>query len=192
MDTSKQTAPSEASPVLKRPDEKIIQPVTLQSPTADQANHMSINAPRFDAASVYPEATKDISGPSTNTASQTAAIAFVKENAKEANRLICMRVKSVLVIGILLGLGGLSSLIVGLSASNGTVVVILALIQLGMAASLLTSKDQHTAAFILRVFLVLQAISLLLSLVNPVSFAESALAVFMLGYAYLRVNSLRY
>lgn len=187
------TAQNNEKDVKQEPTEKIIQPLTSSQANTNQLTRPSLtNKPAMDTRSIYPEARTEITGTSSNNASQAFAIGTMQHKSTEANQLVCLRVKSVLIIGILLLLTSLYSMITALGTSYGTFVLILGLIQLLMAMGLLTSKDHHNVSLILKIFVILQAITCLLSLGNPIAFVITGVGLILLCYAYLRVKSLSY
>jgi hypothetical protein len=120
-----------------------------------------------------------------------------------------MRVKSLLVLGIFYFINAaititLSSWLVYLGfdsfitnigkienilfiASIGLVVV-----QLILAVYLIFSKDNYRVAFILKIFLVLQLLSVLSNLFNLTALVVSSLFLIFIWYVYSRVKNLNY
>jgi hypothetical protein len=176
----------------QRPTEKIIQPVNISSDNPQQQNIALINTSKVDTNSIYPNATAGITDTNIN-ASQAFAMNTVQAKTKESNRLVCLRVKSVLIIGLLVALSSIYTIIEGLRATNGTVIlVVLGLVQLAMSFGLLFSKDHNTVALLLKIFLVLQVVGLFMSLANPTRLVINGVVLIFLCYAYFRVRSLSY
>lgn len=108
-----------------------------------------------------------------------------------------MRLKSLLIVGILLSLAAVINLVAALISLDLTktislVIVAVGLVGLGMSMYLLFARDHHTAAFVLKIFLVLQALAVFSNLANPIGLVISLSMLGLIWYAYARVKNLKY
>lgn len=147
----------------------------------------SPSSPKVDPREIYPDAVNDIPSPS-----QALAVAVSNAQAKESNRLVSMRAKSVLVAGVLIALSATSVIFTSLGKENGTIMAIIGFIGLLAAGVILFSKNQHTVSLIIRIFLAFQLVGLFMSLINPVSFLINAAIVILLTIAYFSARKLSY
>jgi len=163
------------------------------TPQNNLGNGPPDNFQKINTASIYPQASAENSDESMNS-SQKFATLTMQAKSKDADRLVCLRVKAVLVVGILNLLGGLYSLFVGLGLTSalGWIVIGIALVQIIMAAILLSSKDHNKVGLILKILLILFIINILTSLGNPVNLVISFVLLMVLIYTYYRVKSLSY
>lgn len=177
--------------------ERVIQPSesfkqTFEAEKQKLAIQQSIASPKAES---IPNAyqTIDINPDSNNVNSaKHFALATAETRSKEANRLISMRVKSVLVIAIILLLTSLYSVVASAGQEGGTITLVVSLIELLLALSILTSRDKNTVGLILKIFLVFQLISLFFSFANPTALILSITGLLLLSYAYIRVKALPY
>jgi hypothetical protein len=169
---------------------------------------------KIDASKIYPDAKLnplDNANENATQAGQSQALAKaqVESQTADSNRAVSMRVKSLLVLGIFYFINAaititLSSWLVYLGfdsfitnigkienilfiASIGLVVV-----QLVLAVYLIISKDNYRVAFILKIFLVLQLLSVLSNLFNLTALVVSSLFLIFIWYVYSRVKNLNY
>jgi hypothetical protein len=169
---------------------------------------------KIDASKIYPDAKlnplDNVNENATQAGqSQALAKAQVESQTADSNRAVSMRVKSLLVLGIFYFINAaititLSSWLVYLGfdsfitnigkienilfiASIGLVVV-----QLILAVYLIFSKDNYRVAFILKIFLVLQLLSVLSNLFNLTALVVSSLFLIFIWYVYSRVKNLNY
>jgi hypothetical protein len=194
MDPNKKEEPSKDSTGIpdanNRPTEIIIQPINPLSLPQRQKPAL-INTPKLDTSSIYPNAT---ASSDTNYKSSAEALALheMEEKSQLANKPVSLRVKTVLVIGIVLALSSIYLINAGIGRPYGTFVFILGMIQLSMSLGLLLSNNVSTVSLLLKIFLVLQLISLFTSLANPAGLLISGIGAILLFYAYSRVKSLPY
>ena len=187
----------------------------LNTPTSGNINSEAANSnSKIDASKIYPDAKLNPLDNANENAiqagqSQALAKAQVESQTAESNRAVSMRVKSLLVLGIFYFINAaititLSSWVIYLGfdsfisdigkienilfiASIGLVVV-----QLILAVYLIISKDNYRVAFILKIFLVLQLLSVLSNLFNLTALVISSLFLIFIWYVYSRVKNLNY
>lgn len=169
---------------------------------------------KIDASKIYPDAKLnplDNANESVNQAGQSQALAKaqIENQSADSNRAVSMRVKSLLVLGIFYFINAamtitISSWFVYLGFDNfitniGKVENILFLasiglvvIQLILAVYLIISKDNYKVAFILKIFLVLQLLSVFSNLFNLTALVISGLFLIFIWYVYSRVKNLNY
>jgi hypothetical protein len=116
----------------------------------------------------------------------------MQAKTQDADRLVCMRIKSVLVISVIVALIALYEILASVGKRGGIILAIFGFVSLAMALGMVLSKDHHTVSLIIKIFLVLQLVSLALSLADPVGFIINGVCVAVLAYAYFRVKALRY
>ena len=185
------------------------------TPLSGNINSEAANSnSKIDASKIYPDAKLNPLDNANENAiqagqSQALAKAQVESQTAESNRAVSMRVKSLLVLGIFYFINAaititLSSWLIYLGfdsftadigkienilfiASIGLVVV-----QLILAVYLIISKDNYRVAFILKIFLVLQLLSVLSNLLNLTALVISSLFLIFIWYVYSRVKNLNY
>jgi hypothetical protein len=150
--------------------------------------------PKIDAASIYPEVTKDIEPIPSIGSNAQFALKTTEKVYEENNRPVSMRVKSLLVLGILYIISLVPYLVViyfSASSTGRSIMFGVVLLQLALSVYLLFSKSASGVALLLKIFLVLQLINLVLSFVNPVALILNAIMAAFLFYVYGSVKSLR-
>lgn len=185
-----------------RPDtEKVIQPSAAfaqeirekQQAAASPAPTSNIYRP--PASTIYPEATKTIQS-TDRTASQQFAVAANEIRAKESDKPVSLRVKSLLIVAILSLFGASYTLYQYFTLSEkesfSIIIPIVCLFQLCLTVYMFVGKDHNTMALILKIFLVLQLVALFMSFANPTQFIINGIYAILLFYVYLRVKSLSY
>jgi len=177
--------------------QKVIQP--LGTPSEPTTSEPEPTKPKFNPSEIYPEPTKDaphINNSGNFNTNQAFAVAASQADAQESNKLICMRVKTLLVVIVIYVLSTLGVLVAAIRREDSLPYVIALIIQIIIVSVLILSRNKDTVALILKILLVLQLINLFFSvpaiLFNPISFIFTAAMVGLLGYAYTRVKSLRY
>lgn len=124
---------------------------------------------------------------------QRYALESMKMRTAEANKPVSLRVKPLLVIAILSALASLYGLTTALSGSLeafAVIAIILYLVELSLSVYLLVSSNQQTVGLILKIYLVLQLLSLFSSFGNLVVFMLHLAMVGVLFYVISRVKAL--
>lgn len=194
MNNEPQTDPESNNKVLAvRPQEHTIQPPNGSS-VAKPEQTAQQSTPRVDTKTIYPE---PVAAQVAPDAAQQFATKTMQEKSQEANQRLSMRLKSLLIVGVLLSLAAAINLAAALTGLDLTktislVIVAASLVGLGMSVYLLFARDHHTAAFVLKIFLVLQALSVFSNLANPIGLAISISMLGLIWYAYARVKNSRY
>ena len=168
---------------------------------------------KIDVNTIYPEAKLNpvLNADENNQAVQNQSLAkqIVKDQSREANKPISIRVISLLFIALLLlinsaialfGLGaiifiGFSEIIKNITNLATLFLISIFLIYLAeflISLYLLFAKDNYRVAFILKIILVLQAISIFRSLTNLTSIVVTGLLFILTLYVYTRVKNLNY
>ena len=163
---------------------------TQQEPQLQSPDN-GIQKPKLNPDSIYPTV-EETQAHENLTPSQTLAIHDLKQRTVEAKKYVSLRVKAVLVIGILLALSAIYEIAAGFMIRNGIIISIIGGIELAMAAGLLFSKDHNTVGLLLKVLIILRLLSLFFSLANPTQFIINGVALLVLGWAYMRVKSLSF
>jgi len=170
---------------------KTIHPTT---PLSRDDGSLPAAGPRVAAHTIYPEATKEIDvNPRNMTPEQHLALHTVAREAELADKRVSQRVKILYVIGGLIAIsslfGMISAILKPLSALSFLDFGVYGL-QLYLGIYLVLSKNIHSVSLWLKVVLVLQLVSLFMSLANPIAFGLQLILVGVMFYAYSRVSNL--
>lgn len=169
---------------------------------------------KLDPSTIYPEAKLnplENADENKNSANQNQSLAkaVVKQQSAESNRAVSMRVKSLLVLGIFYFINaaititfsswliymGFDKFIADIGKIENILFLIsigLVIIQLLISVYLIVSRDNYRVAFILKIFLVLQILSVFSNLFNLTSLVISGLFLIFIWYVYSRVKNLNY
>lgn len=160
----------------------------LGTPT-EEANNQQAEP---QAQNIYPEVKRDINDEKNVNASQAFALQMMEKRAQESNKLVCIRVKAVIIVAVTLLLSSVYVIFSSLDAEYSGILISISLFQIVMALILLASKDVGTVGIILKIFLVFQVIGFGAGFSNPVNIAFYIIGLLILIYAYFSVKALKY